>query len=141
MKVINEAVDYLIEHDVILQSYVGRDENNDHKVYPMVAPQGTEPPWVVWQIIPGGSSEGHYGDLSAFEYPDVQFRAWGRNRNEAWDLFTAFDNTLINDPDIDIELTPYKQINIRRLSAPGEDYEMETHLFSVQATYRFAVAR
>lgn len=140
MKVVKEAIEYVVNEDPILKAFVGTDANGDYKVYPLVAPKDTEPPWVVHQVIPGSAPDGHFGDLEAMQPVEVQFRCWGRTNMEAWDLFDAVDEAFhINE--FDIELEPYNLMFVRRMGTPSEDLEIATGLFSVLSSFRFAVAR
>lgn len=140
MRVVLRAIEYLYEKDPILRALVGQDEWGEWKVYPQVAPQGTSPPWVVYQLVPGPPPEGHYGDGRAIRAAPVQFRAWAENREQAWQIMDALDDMLDN-PDIDIELTPFNQMLINLVTTPGEDLETETGLYNVTADYTFVVSR
>lgn len=140
MKPVVKAIEYLYESDPILKAHVGRDEHDEWKVYPLVAPQNTEPPWVVYQLIPGPPPEGHYGDDESIRAVPVQFRVWSTDRSQAWDIWSAIDDMLTN-PVIEIELTPWTSMRVNLVTQPGEDLEIETGLYNVTADYNFVVSR
>lgn len=141
MNEVRRAVEYIYEMDPLIEAYVGRDSDGEVKFYNLVAKSNVEPPFAVWQIIDGPISEGHFGDLHAIEPVDVQVTCWGRNANEAWALFGTAINPAFEDAQVDVELTPYKLMHVRRVGGPNENMEPETRWVSVPSVYRFAIGR
>lgn len=140
MKELKRAMEYVAESDPILHAHVWRDDEQEWQIYPLVAPQNTQPPYIVYQIVPGPVPEGHYGDIHAMEPTEVQWRVWAESLEHAWLIFDAL-NEHLEDADIDVELTPYYRLYTRRMGTPSEDLELNTGLYSVTAVYRFAIAR
>lgn len=141
MREANTAIEAILEGDPLIAAFVGYDEAREVKAYPFVAPANTEPPFIVYQIIEGPLPEGIFGDLHALEPVDVQITSWGRTRREAWDLFGTAVNEAFEDARVDVELTPYNLLHVRRTSGPSELVDLETMWVQVPAVYRFALAR
>ena len=140
MRQLDSAIDHIIESDPVLLAKIGYDDQEQPKVYPAVAPQGTTPPWIVWQIVPGAPPLGHYHDEDAIRPVAVLFKVWSDVRKDAWDLWEALDLAL-DDPDIEVEMLPWTNLFIKRLDTPGETYEEETRRWGVSGNFVFSVAR
>lgn len=138
---VNKAIDSLIDGDPLIAAFVGQDDSGEVRFYPMFAPANTIPPYAVYQIIEGPQPEGIFGDLHALEPVDVQVACWGRTRTEAWQLFGEAVNPTFEDASVDVELTPYSLLHVRRTSGPSENVDPDTMWVQVPAVYRFALAR
>lgn len=138
---VNRAIEYIIENDPLIKAFVGQDGDDEYKVYPLFAPANTLPPFAVYQIIEGPLSEGTFHDIASIQPIDVQVACWGRTRKEAWQLFGEAVNPAFEDAQVDVELSPYNLMLIRRTGGPSENLEQETGWVQVPAVYRFAIAR
>ena len=138
---VNKAIERIIEGDPLITSFVGQDEALEVKVYPFVAPANTQPPFGVYQIIEGPQPEGTFHDLHSMEPVEVQITCWGRTRGEAWQMFGEAVNPAFENADVDVELSPYSLMHVRRTSGPSETLDTDTMFVGVPAVYRFAIAR
>lgn len=140
MRQIRQAVEYILKHDPIILALVGFDEDQEVKVYETIAKKDTTPPFVVWGLIPTGSTEGHYGDDRAMESKDVQVTAWGYTLDDVWQLFTYIEEAL-EIGEWDIELAPYNKLRVVRTGDQQPLPDQDTGWFQIPATYRVGVAR
>lgn len=140
MKELVQAFDDYLQGDPSVVAYVGHDENAEVKLYPLVAPSNTQPPFLVTQVVPGPTPTGHYGDLDALDPQDIQVTRWGRTRKEAWELHDVTHEAL-ERMEVSIEVTPYTVMQVFRIGGRFENYTPEVGWFSVLSTYRITLAR
>jgi hypothetical protein len=141
VKVVVSAVRDILRSDPTIIALVGQDQNSITKVYRVGrVPPGTEAPYIVYQRISGVRPEGTYLDYRSIEIPEVQITAWGRNGDEAWDIFNAIQEAL-EIGDWNASLTPYSLLRMIRTGDELELPDQDTGLVQVPSTYSVAVTR
>jgi hypothetical protein len=133
------ALDDALKDDPIVDALLGRDQNGWRKVFEVRATKDDKAPFVMWRVIPGDKPEGHFKDLKSMEIVMFQLSNWGRNLSEAWEVFSATEEAL-DRLDIDVEIQPYKLIQVIRLDASPIPDDT-TSWYQISATYRAVLSR
>lgn len=122
----------------MVSAVVGFDAQGEIKVYDMIGKRKLVAPYVVLQQLPVGDLVPVYGDGEVLEAMNVQLSSWGKSIRQAWDLADAVDDAMKN---LDIDVTPYETINVKRSSnfVPLEDFNSVT--YQVVVSYEIAFSR
>lgn len=127
-----------LRSDAIIAAMIGKDENNEIKVYTTIAKTNAQAPYVVVQIVPASGPEGAYGNLNVWEPFQIQVTSWGRSPQEAWSLADVVDNAMIL---ADYSFEPAELALVRRQSTPVELNDRDTNLRQVIVRYELKLGR
>lgn len=143
MKVVLATFEEVLRLDPIVVAFVGRDSFGKTKIARSLAPKGSDwtAPYLTYQRVPGSAPRGTYADKRAIEATQVQLTNWGRNSDEAWDLFTVTQEALDQRDVWDVALTPYRLFHIIRLGDEQELPDEDTDQVQVPVTYSVQIAR
>jgi hypothetical protein len=117
---------------------VGRDKDDEVKVYVTLAKANVTAPYLTFAIVPIGGPTAVYGDTEVLEDFEVAVASWGRDSLEAWNIADVADDALKRG---DYSFEPYELIGINRTTTPHELPDRDTDLRQVVVRYRFMIGR
>jgi uncharacterized protein DUF3168 len=138
MREVVDAIRHALRDDSVIEAIVGRDKDNEVKVYQGLAKSNVEAPYIVWNLIPGNQPTGAYGDDYAFQEILVQITSWGRNPHECWQLADITEEAVVK---ASYDVDPWTVAKVRRVNFPQELPDRDTNLTQVPVQYRFLLGR
>lgn len=130
---------HVLRSDLVVQTLVGVDADNEVKVYDTIVKTGAKAPYIYIQHIPILSDNtGVYGDIDVLKISNFQVACWAKSSKKAKQLFNAANNALFTG---DWNSHPWElmQLTMDGLPIPGGD--RDTDLVQVQARYRAMFGR
>lgn len=122
-----DAIQSVLTDDAALFAVLGLDENGFPKIYSSVTarPANQEPPWVNYQILPGPTPVGTYGNNQGIQTIVFQVTSWGKHSQEVWDIHEMVDYALRHG-DWGTYLIPNALIRLSSEGTPGELPDQDT---------------
>lgn len=141
MKAIKDALDYILRRDEMLTTILGRDEYGFDKVYEAgFRPDTVQPPFVIYQILPGAEPSGTYSDNESIDGADFQVTAWGRNSQEVWQVESLMRDA-IRSGDWNTLIIPLHRMRLKRMESPGEMPDRDTKWRQVPVRWRLDTSK
>ena len=140
MREMRRAVKQVLIEDVLVQAQVDRDNRNQFKVYETVGMKDTEPPTVIWALLPGEGPEGTYSERDSMQTFNLQVTSWGRTPDESWQLWECVVEALTIG-EWNIPLTPYSLMDIVTTGDVTQLPDPDTGWFQTVATYRVRLSQ
>lgn len=138
MKLISEACRRILRDDPIVITVIGKDVDDEVKVYDTVAKTNVKAPFITVTLVPGATAVEVYGDDEVGHSLVYQVSSWGRNRVEAWEVAEAADQALkLGDWTVD----PYTMQRLHRQGQPSVLGDRDTNWLQVIAIYDVFLAR
>lgn len=134
MSVIRRA----LREDASIRDYLGPDQNGEIKVYNSLAVKNVQAPYIVVHTTPISDVQSAYGDAEIIEVFNLQFSCWGRQSNEAWQVWGMLHDAWRY---ADLAFDPYEVLHVRRVSSPQELPDSNTQWRQVVVLYEIALAR
>lgn len=129
---------HALRADPILEAVVGRDANDEVKVYTPLAKTNVTAPYVTFSMVPVAGPVSVYGDDEVLEPFQIAVTGWGRDSMEAWSIADVVDDAIKAG---DYSYEPYELIQILRISTPEEMPDRDTDLRQVMVRYQFVLGR
>jgi len=124
--------------DPMVLAVVGLDRFGNMKVYEGKGLKDEDPPYIVWQMIPGEVPQGTYGDVDSIQEKNFQVTAWGRDNEEAWQLWYIIEQAL---KDTEFVTDPWNVIFLRKMGDEASLPDQGTNWFQVPGTWRASLVR
>ncbi len=124
--------------DIVLLEVLGKDADNEVKVYDDPAKSDVSPPYATFAVMSTNQQVGVYGDDYVIEPFPLLLKAWGRDPREAWSIAEFLEDALFK---ADFAYDPYEVIRIRRVSTPEQLPDRDTDMTQVVMTYDVILAR